>query len=79
MKKGIILGHEAVGIVEALGDDIRNLQIGDRVVVPSTIPAVIVRIAGRAITPSVIMQIPMENLRELHFLVGRKIADRLMD
>lgn len=37
MKKGIILGHEAVGIVEALGDDVRNLQIGDRVVVPSTI------------------------------------------
>lgn len=37
MKKGIILGHEAVGIIEALGPDVRNLQIGDRVVVPSTI------------------------------------------
>ena len=37
MKKGTILGHEAVGIVEALGSDVRNLQIGDRVVVPSTI------------------------------------------
>lgn len=37
MKKGTILGHEAVGIVEALGADVRNLQIGDRVVVPSTI------------------------------------------
>lgn len=37
MKPGTILGHEAVGIVEALGDDVRNLEIGDRVVVPSTI------------------------------------------
>ncbi|WP_240348812.1 alcohol dehydrogenase catalytic domain-containing protein, partial [Pseudomonas viridiflava] len=37
MVKGTILGHEAVGIVEELGSDVRNLQIGDRVVVPSTI------------------------------------------
>lgn len=37
MKKGTILGHEGVGIVEALGNDVRNLQVGDRVVVPSTI------------------------------------------
>ncbi len=37
MKPGTILGHEAVGIVEELGDDVRNLQIGDRVVIPSTI------------------------------------------
>ena len=37
MKPGTILGHEAVGIVEARGEDVRNLQIGDRVVIPSTI------------------------------------------
>lgn len=37
MQSGTILGHEGVGIVEALGDDVRNLQIGDRVVIPSTI------------------------------------------
>ncbi|MEX5539810.1 zinc-dependent alcohol dehydrogenase [Pseudomonas poae] len=37
MQPGTILGHEAVGIVEALGDDVRNLRIGDRVLVPSTI------------------------------------------
>jgi threonine dehydrogenase-like Zn-dependent dehydrogenase len=37
MQKGTILGHEGVGIVEALGSDVRNLRIGDRVVVPSTI------------------------------------------
>ena len=37
MKPGTILGHEAVGIVEELGEDVRNLQIGDRVVIPSTI------------------------------------------
>ena len=37
MRPGTILGHEGVGIVEALGDDVRNLNIGDRVVIPSTI------------------------------------------
>lgn len=37
MEKGTILGHEGVGIVEALGADVRNLKIGDRVVIPSTI------------------------------------------
>jgi len=37
MKPGTILGHEAVGIVEECGKDVRNLRVGDRVVVPSTI------------------------------------------
>ncbi len=37
MKPGTILGHEGVGVVEALGDDVRNFELGDRVVVPSTI------------------------------------------
>ncbi|MBV8518652.1 MAG: glutathione-dependent formaldehyde dehydrogenase [Acidobacteria bacterium] len=37
MKKGTILGHEGVGIVEEVGKDVRNLRPGDRVVIPSTI------------------------------------------
>ncbi len=37
MKPGTILGHEAVGIVEELGTDVRNFSIGDRVVICSTI------------------------------------------
>jgi threonine dehydrogenase-like Zn-dependent dehydrogenase len=37
MKPGTILGHEAVGVIEELGKDVRNLRPGDRVVVPSTI------------------------------------------
>lgn len=37
MKSGTILGHEAVGIVEEVGSDVRNIRPGDRVVVPSTI------------------------------------------
>ena len=34
---GTILGHEGVGVVEELGPDVRNLEVGDRVVIPSTI------------------------------------------
>jgi len=37
MVPGTILGHEGVGVVEAIGDMVRNLSVGDRVVIPSTI------------------------------------------
>lgn len=37
MVPGTILGHEGVGVVEELGSDVRNLNVGDRVVIPSTI------------------------------------------
>lgn len=37
MVPGTILGHEGVGIVEQVGSDVRNLNIGDRVVIGSTI------------------------------------------
>jgi threonine dehydrogenase-like Zn-dependent dehydrogenase len=37
MEPGTILGHEAVGIVADVGDDVHNLLPGDRVVVASTI------------------------------------------
>ncbi|WP_019634798.1 zinc-dependent alcohol dehydrogenase [Actinomadura atramentaria] len=37
MRPGTILGHEAVGVVEELGPDVRNLAVGDRVVIPSTL------------------------------------------
>ena len=37
MKPGTILGHEGVGVIEALGSAVRDLTIGDRVVIPSTI------------------------------------------
>jgi threonine dehydrogenase-like Zn-dependent dehydrogenase len=37
MEPGTILGHEAVGVVEELGTAVRNFDIGDRVVIPSTI------------------------------------------
>jgi len=37
MKPGTILGHEGIGIVEEIGPDVRNLNVGDRVVIPSTI------------------------------------------
>lgn len=37
MKPGTILGHEGVGVVEQVGEDVRNLVVGDRVVICSTI------------------------------------------
>ncbi len=37
MQPGTILGHEGVGVVEEVGQDVRNFNIGDRVVVMSTI------------------------------------------
>lgn len=37
MKSGTILGHEGVGIVEEIGSKVTRVQVGDRVVIPSTI------------------------------------------
>ena len=37
MKKGTVLGHEGVGIIEELGPAVRNFHAGDRVVIASTI------------------------------------------
>ena len=37
MKSGTILGHEGVGLIEEIGRGVRNLRVGDRVVVGSTI------------------------------------------
>jgi len=37
MRPGLILGHEAVGVVEETGPQVRNFSPGDRVVIPSTI------------------------------------------
>jgi threonine dehydrogenase-like Zn-dependent dehydrogenase len=37
MEPGTILGHEGVGVIEALGPDVRNFSVGDRVIIPSTI------------------------------------------
>ncbi|HVT70513.1 MAG TPA: alcohol dehydrogenase catalytic domain-containing protein, partial [Trebonia sp.] len=35
---GTILGHEAVGIVDEIGDDVRRVSPGDRVLVPCISP-----------------------------------------
>lgn len=37
MIPGTVLGHEGVGIVESVGADVRNLNVGDRVVIASSI------------------------------------------
>jgi threonine dehydrogenase-like Zn-dependent dehydrogenase len=37
MTPGDILGHEAMGIVEAVGSDVNHISVGDRVVIPFNI------------------------------------------
>src|SRR5579883_3130403 len=37
MVPGTVLGHEGVGVVEAVGTAVRDLKAGDRVVIPSTV------------------------------------------
>lgn len=37
MKPGTVLGHEGVGVIEELGRDVRGFNLGDRVVICSTI------------------------------------------
>ncbi|MDB5309250.1 MAG: fdhA 1 [Gemmataceae bacterium] len=37
MVPGTVLGHEGVGVVEAIGREVTNFKPGDRVVIPSTI------------------------------------------
>src|SRR4051812_35032363 len=37
VKPGTILGHEGVGVVEELGKQVRNFEVGERVVICSTI------------------------------------------
>ncbi|KAG9500720.1 hypothetical protein J7337_006399 [Fusarium musae] len=33
MEKGLIMGHEAIGIVEHVGPDVKSLSVGDRVII----------------------------------------------
>src|SRR3978361_660104 len=37
MVPGTVLGHGGVGVVEQVGAGVRDLKVGDRVVIPSTI------------------------------------------
>ena len=37
MKKGDVLGHEFMGEIVETGNEVENLQVGDRVVVPFSI------------------------------------------
>lgn len=37
VKPGTVLGHEAIGIIEEIGSDVKNFKVSDRVIVPSTI------------------------------------------
>lgn len=37
MEKGDILGHEPMGIVQEIGGEVKNLSVGDRVVIPFNI------------------------------------------
>lgn len=34
----MVLGHEAVGIVEEVGSLVKNIKVGDKVIVPAITP-----------------------------------------
>jgi len=44
MVPGTILGHEGVGVIEAVGRDARNFKPGDRVVIASTVSVRLLRL-----------------------------------
>ena len=37
MAAGQILGHEGVGVIESIGSEVADFQVGERVIIPSTI------------------------------------------
>ena len=37
-RKDMILGHEAVGIVDEVGEDVKDFKVGDKVIVPAITP-----------------------------------------
>src|SRR6187455_2967483 len=51
MRKGDVVGHEFMGEVVELGRDVRNLEIGDRVVVPFRASSAAARCTRSAKTP----------------------------
>ena len=51
MKSGDILGHENMGIVVELGSEVKNLRVGDRVVVPLRLAVVSVGSVRKACIP----------------------------
>ncbi len=66
MKPGTILGHEGVGVIEEVGKGVRNMSVGDRVVVRPQSAAVTVRIAAPGTMRSATMPIQMVNRPEPH-------------
>lgn len=37
IRRGTVIGHEGVGVVEQVGSDVKDIRIGDRVIIASTI------------------------------------------
>ena len=52
MEKGDVLGHETMGEVVEVGSENKKLKVGDRVVVPFTIPAANASSAREASSPA---------------------------
>lgn len=50
MEKGDIMGHEPMGIVKAVGKDVKNVKVGDRVVIPFNIACGACRNCKRGLT-----------------------------
>lgn len=72
MKKGTILGHEAVGIIESIGKEIRNLNVGDRVLIPSTIGCGFCRLCQKGLYSQCNLANPNGPEAGKHFLAVQK-------
>lgn len=79
MEPGTILGHEGVGVVEEIGDGVRNLKPGDRVVIPSTIACGACSYCRWAISRSAITPTPTDGWPELRSSAGLLPAGPSMD
>ena len=71
MQPGTVLGHEGVGVVEEVGEDVRNFAPGDRVVIPSTIGCGSCSYCRAATSPSAIPPTPTARRRARRSMAGR--------
>ena len=77
MKKGQILGHEGVGIVESVGSAVREMKVGQRVIIPSTVGCGTCQFCGKGYFAQCDNANPMGKLAGTAFFGGPEAAGGL--